>query len=373
MSGPIFTYFKHNAKWQDALQFSAILLFVIGYMSLAVLDYLAKSFARNRSLATLNARSNQEDLTLKNKLINNVKRQFSAKALKLPAFYWLNLDLFLFWASNLVGLMFLPTEMKSKGYAHHQIEIMTVQGLAGAFGRTSLAIFPLMWNQPIKFFRIFPMKGAILAVCFLSSFALGSPWSYYVLSGGVGLSNAIASASLLNVSQEVLGKKTNAFTWVLLSVGSGGLSGPILGAAVFDLSGSYRLAFEIASTMACLSATLSVLAAIARHSKERKKLYHAESLNRHRSHKMVPLDSLAQTLYIKRSPSSYFVFERQGDKYHFSRTIDRFECEDLRSRTVSDVEQLFHGKFDVENAIRPHELETELQIHQSEINTTIPE
>ena len=76
------------------------------------------------SLATLNARSNQEDLTLKNKLINNVKRQFSAKALKLPAFYWLNLDLFLFWASNLVGLMFLPTEMKSKGYAHHQVKIL---------------------------------------------------------------------------------------------------------------------------------------------------------------------------------------------------------------------------------------------------------
>ena len=66
-------------------------------------------------------------------------------------------------------------------------------------------------------------------------------------------------------------------------------------------------------------------------------------------------------------------FVKNYFRYHFSRTIDRFECEDLRSRTVSDVEQLFHGKFDVENAILPHELETELQIHQSEINTTIPE
>ena len=69
--------------------------------------------------------------------------------------------------------------------------------------------------------------------------------------------------------QEVLGKKMNAFTWTLLSVGSGGMFGPILGGAVFDLSGSYRLAFEIASTLACVSATLSVLAAISRHSKER--------------------------------------------------------------------------------------------------------
>ncbi|XP_075264554.1 uncharacterized protein LOC142356566, partial [Convolutriloba macropyga] len=357
ISGFIFTYFKNSSGWQDAIQFSAILLFVVGYLSLAALEYLSKSYSKSQPEAQKNAKTNQAQRSVRMKLVTNFKRQFSTQTLRLPAFYWLNMDLFLFWASNLVGLMFLPTEMKANGYTDLQIQILTLQGVTGVLGRLGLSALPIFLPGQIKFFRIFPMKGAILAVCFLSSFALGSPWSYYVLTMGVGLSSAIAGAPLLNVSEEVLGKKMNAFTWTLLSVGSGGMFGPILGGAVFDLSGSYRLAFEIASTLACVSATLSVLAAISRHSKERKRSMHEESLRRHRSHKLMPVDTLAPTLYIRRSPQSYFVFEKQGDKYQYSRIIDKFEYDDTTSRKITNVDELFHGKFDIANAYLPYDLE----------------
>ena len=80
-----------------------------------------------------------------------------------------------------------------------QVQTLLLNGIGGAITRIGVTIIALIW--PIKFFKLFPMKGAIMAVCFLASFALHSPYSYYVISVGVGCSNAIASVPLLNVAQ----------------------------------------------------------------------------------------------------------------------------------------------------------------------------
>ena len=48
ISGFIFTHYKNSSGWQDAIQFSAILLFVVGYLSLAALEYLSKSYSKSR-------------------------------------------------------------------------------------------------------------------------------------------------------------------------------------------------------------------------------------------------------------------------------------------------------------------------------------
>ena len=73
--------------------------------------------------ANRNAMKNQDQAPFAKKIMNNFKKQFSAHMFSLPAFYWLNFDLLLFWASNLVGLMFLPTEMAANGYAGQQVGI----------------------------------------------------------------------------------------------------------------------------------------------------------------------------------------------------------------------------------------------------------
>ena len=76
---------------------------------------------------------------------------------------------------------------------------MLLQGIGGAFPRVVLPIASAIW--PIKFFKCYPVKGAALGVCFLTSFALSDPWSYYVLSLGVGFSNGLAASSAFNVTQ----------------------------------------------------------------------------------------------------------------------------------------------------------------------------
>ena len=91
----------------------------------------------------------------------------------------------------------------------------------------------------------------------------------YFKSVSERLNETVANLAYVIFPQEVVGKKGNGFTWVMLAQGIGCVCGPVVGGLIYDASGSYRLAFEIASTMACISATLSVLAAISRHSKER--------------------------------------------------------------------------------------------------------
>lgn len=265
--------------------------------------------------------------------------------MKYPSFYWLILDVLTFWLSNLIGLMFLPGEMSSKGYQNETQQIMLLQGIGGALPRVILPVASAIW--PLKFFKCYPLKGGVLGVCFLTSFALSDPWSYYVLSLGVGFSNGLAASSAFNVTQEVVGKKSNGFTWVMLAQGIGCLCGPVLGGLIYDASGSYRLAFEIASTMACISATLSVLAAISRHSKERKKSIHEKKQRMTHSSKMVPLGALSETIYLRKNSTSYLMFEKNGEKYQFSKIVDRPRHinENQLHRKSVDIDELFHGKF----------------------------
>ena len=44
-------------------------------------------------------------------------------------------------------------------------------------------------------------------------------------------------------------------------------------------------------------------------------------------------------------------------RYQYSRIIDKFEYDDTTSRKITNVDELFHGKFDIANAYLPYDLE----------------